>query len=329
MENKSDSNYNDLVSIVVPIYNVELYIDDCINTLINQTYKKIEIILVDDGSTDNSQKICEEYAKQDSRIKVLHKENGGLSDARNKGLDVAQGKYIIFVDSDDFVNIYFVEKLYKSCVQNESDISVCKYQEIKSKKEAAWKKQINSNNRTMTGREYIIDMYNGESEKLGFVAWNKIYKKDLFINNNIRYPKGKYYEDTFTTFRLLYTTKKITVINDTLYYYRIREGSIMTSSIDLKKVYDGIEADIYNAKFYDKENDDVLLALSLNYFYRETIELYYNIEKMNKEAKKFVLENYLQYWRVYHNKLHGKIINEIKYYIFYYMFLIINKMNRG
>ena len=117
-----------LVSIIVPIYNVEKYIKECIDSIINQTYKNLEIILVDDGSPDCCPKICDEYSKKDKRIKVIHKENGGLSSARNAGLDVAKGEYVSFIDSDDVVDEKFIETLYNLCIENNCDISECNFQ---------------------------------------------------------------------------------------------------------------------------------------------------------------------------------------------------------
>lgn len=311
--------FNDLISLIIPIYNVELYIDDCINTLIKQTYQNLEIILVDDGSTDNCPSICDYYEKKDKRIKVIHKKNGGLSDARNSGLKIAKGEYVVFIDSDDFVNIDFVKNLYYACIQNNADMAVCQYQKVTTIKDVDWKENKTCNNdEVITGREFSINIYKGQAINLGFVAWNKIYKKDLFINNNIEYPINKYHEDTFTTFRLLYLTNRIVIVNIPLYYYRIREGSIMTSNADLKRLLDMLEAAIYPVKYYDKKNDKELLSLSLNYFFKDTIDTY---KKFKTELYVgYIKECYTKYWTIYHNKLNTKIVNKLKYKYFYYKF---------
>ena len=119
-----------LVSIIVPVYNVEKYLERCLDSLINQTLKDIEIILVDDGSTDDSGNICDKYAKKDKRIKVIHKENGGLSDARNIGLSIANGRYLQFVDSDDFIHKQMIEILYNTIINNNADISICDFDKV-------------------------------------------------------------------------------------------------------------------------------------------------------------------------------------------------------
>ena len=217
---------NQLISIVVPIYNVEKYLDDCIKSIIGQTYKNIEIILVDDGSTDRSGEVCENYAKYDKRIKVIHKENGGLSDARNEGLKIANGQYITFIDSDDYVNEEFVEILYKSIKKYNADISICNYDLIEEK--STYRKENKKNIKDITqldNKECLKRTYSNE-KGMEFLAWAKLYNKDLFVKNCIIYPKGKIHEDTYTTYKLIYYSKNIVYNDVSLYYYRKRNGSI-------------------------------------------------------------------------------------------------------
>ena len=126
---------DELISVIVPVYNVEKYISRCIESIMKQTYKNIEIILIDDGSTDNSGKICDEYSLKDDRINVIHKKNGGLSDARNTGLDIAKGKYISLIDSDDFVSKFFIETLYNTCKNENCEIAICEYERVYEEKE--------------------------------------------------------------------------------------------------------------------------------------------------------------------------------------------------
>lgn len=313
----------DLISIIVPIYNVELYLDDCIKTIINQTYKNIEIILVDDGSTDNSAKICDEYEKKDSRIKVIHKENGGLSDARNKGLEEAKGKYICFIDSDDLISYKFIEILYKQCIDNNSEIAICQLQIVKDNenKKINVEDTKNINVQNMTGRKLSIFIYNGEYKDISFSACNKLYRRDLFINNNIKYPYGKYYEDTQTTFKLFYKANNITINNEFLYYYRKREESITTSKVSRKKFIDGIDADLIPVEFYEKENDSILLSLSFNVFCKNLIKMFINLndlkEKDKKCCKEYLINKYILVWKKYHKKIKLKIKNKLVFFIFY------------
>ena len=221
---------SDLVSVIVPIYNVEQYLERCIKSIQNQTYKDLEIILVDDGSPDNCGAICDRYAAEDKRIKVIHKENGGLSDARNFGIHAATGEYFFLVDSDDWIHNQAVEILMQMIVQNSCQVVICGYQYAYEGKEYTDDK---------LSVKYVVDKYQDvdtyiaqdiyfscPDKRLEYtVAWNKIYHKDLF--KDISYPKGKVHEDEYTTFKLLHGAKKIGIIDLPLYYYFVRENSIM------------------------------------------------------------------------------------------------------
>ena len=200
-----------LVSVIVPAYNVARYVEKCINSLTEQTYRKLEIIVVDDGATDNSGEICDELAKHDKRITVYHKMNGGLSRARNFGIKKATGKYICLVDSDDYVEKDFVRKLvYKAEIKN-ADIVVCSYNE----------KFLLA--RMMTGEDAAIRLLT-KQENVDIVAWNKMYRRELF--DKIQYPEGENYEDTLTTYKLYAEAKNVAYIGDSLYEYVERDDSI-------------------------------------------------------------------------------------------------------
>ena len=316
----------ELISVIVPIYNVEKYLSECIDTLIKQSFDNLEIILIDDGSTDNCPTICDEYQKKDKRIKVIHKKNGGLSDARNSGLKIAKGEYIIFVDSDDFVNINFVEVLYNLCVQNNSEMAICKFARVQEITDVDWEFLDNSYEKEiMTGKEFTISVYEGKSENLGFVAWNKIYKKELFEKNKIEYPVNRYYEDTFTTFKLLYYSKKVVVTDVPLYYYRSREGSIITSNITLKKLNDMLEADIYPVSYYDERKEVELFNLSANYCFRDIINTYNTYKNNGKEYSDYIIDFYIKNWKLYCNKMSIGFAKKVKYMFFYYKHKLKNK----
>ncbi len=220
-----------LICIIVPIYNVEKYIHKCINSIIHQTYKHLEIILVDDGSKDNCGAICDEYAEIDSRIKVLHKENGGLSDARNFAIDIVTGDYITFIDSDDFVEADYVEYLYKLIQKYSADISICNIN--KTCEEQYKGENITSDiQHVYTEQEAIEQML---YQKLFDVsACAKLYKAELF--KTIRYPKGKYYEDLATTYLVFDKCNKIVYGSLQKYNYMIRENSITTSQFSIKRM---------------------------------------------------------------------------------------------
>ena len=183
---------NELISIIIPIYNVEKYLHCCINSVIRQTYKNLEIILIDDGSPDNCGKICDEYAKKDNRIKVIHKENGGLSSARNAGLDIAKGEYISFVDSDDYVAENFIEKLYKLCKENDADIAECDFYRIKANEKsmlyvsttAVMNKELNCDDKLLVGNVTTWRiMFNRQ-----FIMLNNITQVNLPAEDIVSYP---------------------------------------------------------------------------------------------------------------------------------------------
>lgn len=214
-----------LVSIIVPIYNVEKYVDACVQSLVLQSYQQIEILLVDDGSTDRSGEICANWAKKDSRIKVFHKENGGLSDARNYGIERAQGAYLSFVDGDDYVCPDFIEYLFKNRVKG--GVAICGYTlkwptsqiEVKLKKGMYTSKEAIS--------EYLsneIRASNGGLPGFGSFAWNKLWYYSLF--ESIRYPVGKKWEDVWIIFSLFYQATFIHVLNNAKYMYIQRANSI-------------------------------------------------------------------------------------------------------
>lgn len=221
------------VSIIIPVYKVEKYLKRCIESVVNQSYKNIEIILVNDGSPDKCGEICDSYARIDNRIKVIHKENGGLSSARNVGLDIASGEYIMFVDSDDWIEEYSLEKLDKY-MDMSYDIINFKFSFVKE----GSKNIIELQSDPKEGYEcdlisYIDKLFMGE---LSFFIWNKLYKKDLF--NEVRFPEGRNYEDLATIYKLYFNAKSIIVTDYTLYYYWLGNSNSITSNSTVKNMTD-------------------------------------------------------------------------------------------
>ncbi|WP_314159939.1 glycosyltransferase family 2 protein [uncultured Gemella sp.] len=221
------------ISIIIPIYNVEKYLRRCIDSIVNQTYKNTEIILVNDGSPDNCREICDEYEEIDSRIKVIHKANGGLSSARNAGLDIASGEYIMFVDSDDWISEDTLEKLNKY-VEKGCDIINFKLRFAKRKTENI----IKLNDKIKDSYEcnllsYVDKLFSGE---LDFFICNKLYKKDLF--DDVRFPEGRNYEDLATIYKLYFKAKNIVVTDYTLYYYWLENPNSITSNSTIKNMTD-------------------------------------------------------------------------------------------
>lgn len=286
----------ELISIVVPIYNVEDYLKECIDSICGQSYKNIEIILVDDGSTDGSPAICDVYAGLDNRIRVIHKKNGGLSDARNCGLEVARGEYVAFVDSDDYVNERFIEFLYNAMEDCNAQIAVCSYQKVYDTpiaKSELPKYVIEEKNSI----SFLESLYQGKYSDMGFVAWNKLYKRQLFVENNILYPKGRIYEDTFTTYKLLYFAEGIAIVDYPLYCYRMRSGSIMQSKIMMDRCRDWIDSDLSAVDFFREKREQRLFDLALNAFLRSQIIQYKMLTKNDKEWARYILNSYRECYR--------------------------------
>lgn len=220
----------DLISVVIPIYNCEKYLNMCIDSVLEQTYKDIEIILIDDGSTDGSAKICEDYKNKDNRINVVYKNNGGASDARNTGIKIARGKYITFVDADDIVEKDYVKYLFYLIDKYSVNMSIAAYSIITNKR------KIN------IGQGYVEELLDVEEcldrllcEK-GFTVspCAKLYDKKLF--ESTEYPKGKLFEDNETTYKLISQCESIAYGNRSIYNYYKRENSAMTSNFNMKKL---------------------------------------------------------------------------------------------
>lgn len=223
---------NELISVVVPIYNMEKYLNKCVDSILNQTYSNIEILLIDDGSTDLSVKICDEYMKIDSRIKVFHKKNGGLSDAKNFGIKKASGKYVAFVDSDDWIENNMYENMYYKLKDTKSNIVVCgRYIEYENGEKKEW---YNKNEIIMNKEQALI--YLNSFYNFDMSSCDKLYEKSLF--DNIEFPYGKKCEDAYTTYLLFNKADRVTYIPKCFYHYFQRSGSISRNEkINMDYIY--------------------------------------------------------------------------------------------
>ena len=226
------------VSIIVPVYQVEKYIRQCVDSILAQTFTDFELILVDDGSKDKSGQICDEYAVLDQRVKVIHKENGGLSDARNCGMDQAVGNYFMFVDSDDYIAPTMLEYLYKALMNKEADIAVCNFLYFF---EEDRKRDFSTNiqSEVLSGAEIFYSRKNERVYGIWTVAWNKLYKRETL--GNVRFRFGKYHEDEFWANDIYQMDIKVVTIPECLYYYRQRDNSIMGRK-NIKRDFDILEA---------------------------------------------------------------------------------------
>ncbi len=234
---------NPLVSIIIPVYNVESYLDRCVQSVLNQSYKNLEIILVDDGSPDNCPAMCDEWAKKDNRVKVIHKQNGGLSSARNAGIDIMTGEYAFFIDSDDEIVCDAIEILYDACVENSCDMSLGRYVEVVNGAES---KAEFTNIVTIYNEEeywnafYNYDRVNNYDYSIPMIiACNKLIKSSAF--DGVRFSEGRHHEDEFIIHKLLSKCNKSAFVDSKLYFYYQVQTSIMHSK-NISNTIDTLDA---------------------------------------------------------------------------------------
>ena len=306
-----------LISIIVPVYKVEPYIDRCIKSLISQTYQNIEIILVDDG--DNCGKICDKYAQTDSRIIVIHKKNGGLSSARNAGLDICRGEFIMFADSDDWVEPNFCEDALHLALTKEVDCVAFGYYVYQNGKRTS---PHTSKPRIVGAEEAIIHMI-----RIGDVirnyTWNKIYNRKLF--EDIRYPIGRLYEDQGTTYKTIIRAEKIYVSDMILYHYDKRRDSITGSSSIPRIINDKFELWLERLEIF-KNYSCTLYQEEIKHIARYSVSALKRIELSKEKKLKAKLSEFLQTNRDYIKKLNCNSKSLSLYYNAYPLFWMLNKI---
>ena len=291
-----------LISVIVPVYNVEAYLEKCLDSILAQTFQDFDLILVDDGSTDRSGFICDSYKSicysQSISCKVIHQKNGGLSAARNTGIDWAMShsnsSWLSFIDSDDYIQDIFLEKLYYTCIHTESDICMCDFSSVDEDGKC-----------TETSHDFPVGIYESKHDFFELlydnwrtvVAWNKIYRKALF--NSIRYDVGKLHEDEFIIHKLLGKCNRIAYINDSLYMYLSRKGSIVQSESLVTKRLFALEAWIKRYWYCKKygfpinktilTNDYMISVIELKYMVPERQQKYYS--HIRNEYKKIYIDS--------------------------------------
>lgn len=215
---------NPKVSVIVPVYNVENYLDDCIKSIINQTYDNIEVILIDDGSVDNSPMLCDNWADVDKRVKVFHQKNSGVSYARNVGIEKSSGDYILFVDSDDYIAETTIEKSANLLIQSDADILCFGVYRVNESGEIIESTEGFEQQRVLGYEEALTDISRGFTHDY---VWNKLIRKEMF--KGVSFPEGRLFEDIATTYKLFLNSEKVIYLPDELYYYRKRKSSIIGS----------------------------------------------------------------------------------------------------
>ncbi|MGI6180371.1 glycosyltransferase family 2 protein [Butyricicoccus intestinisimiae] len=277
----------DKISIIIPVYNVESYLDECIQSVIKQSYTNLEILLIDDGSTDKSGEICDSYKIQDDRIKVIHKKNGGLSDARNVGIEAASGSYIGFVDSDDYIDKDMYEVLYRNIIQYNADISMCKARLVDNQKIIKDTFHEDTVQVFDTKKDILQAIYLGHGASIAVPL--KLYKKEIFFH--IRFPVAKTYEDAFVSWPIIKNAKRMVLQEISKYNYRQRAGSITHAKKYTQNILDVMEAyqDNYNAiSVFDKNLAPIALC-RVWWSYRIALGRIYGVEK--NEFSKTVIKN--------------------------------------
>lgn len=297
------------ISIVVPVYNVENYLAQCIDSILSQTFKNFELILIDDGSKDSSGEICDKYAKIDPRITVIHQSNRGLSAARNVGIDSAKGTYITFIDSDDFILPDMLQMLYDMVAQESVQIACCQHVRCEEKQTIAdvvldfriEERQVFSEERM---KEFL------SNKNIQVVAWSKLYRTELF--RDVRYPEGKCHEDVFTTYKLIHLAEKIATTNKVGYVYRKNSNSI-TGKFSVKRL-DSIEGKLEQLEFIKQNySDRLLIRLSsaeviyaCNQCVFQMIKVGYYDKSVEKRLQ-LLYKKYTQYYVLSTSSIKGKI----------------------
>ena len=272
------------VSIIVPVYQVEKYIRQCVDSILAQTFTDFELILLDDGSKDRSGQICDEYAAMDRRVKVIHKENGGLSDARNRGMDQAAGNYFMFIDSDDYIAPTMLECLYKNILIEDADLAICNFLYLF---ENDRKKDFSTSMKSevLCAKEIFYNRKNERCYGIWTVAWNKLYKKEVF--GKLRFRFGKYHEDEFWANDIYQLDIKIVTIPECLYYYRQRDNSIMGKKSAARNL-DIIEALQERIYIYLKKPEYADQAYKVLVFSLEYLEESKRLKTNEAEEKRFI-----------------------------------------
>ena len=310
---KKTAKCPDKISVVVPVYNIEEFLPECLDSVINQSYTNLEILVVNDGSTDDSLRVCNEYASKDERIQVISQENGGLSAARNTGIKIATGKYITFVDSDDYIHPDMIRVLYTKLMENNADMSVCQFT------------PVDENSAVIEGERYYAPFVvegNGNCMREFFMdtgiktcACGKLHRTAVF--EQFMYPVGKYHEDVYTTYRIVDLCEKIVVCSEPMYFYRQRSGSIMHHSFSPKHL-DAVHACLARAEYVnDRHKGLKVTSLSAAvYSANVCVKRLIGLEKVDRKTLRFLQRQYRKYELLFllgHSSIQAKVFSVFAY----------------
>lgn len=295
------------VSILVPVYNVEAYLPKCLNSLIGQTLQEIEIICIDDGSTDSSGTILDEYAAKDKRIHVVHQKNGGLAFARNKALDLVKTEWMTFVDSDDYIDTQMLEKMLYVMQEKKADICICNCNLPDTGYQSVSQRKFNMRDEVITGYQALKYM-NLPKSWPWITAWNKLYRTDLFLN--LRYPDGVQHEDQFLAHRIFARAKRVVSISDAFYYLQYRENSITNSEYNIRQL-DYMDALYDRIQFYQEKGFKKLYSGVEWKALKLLLQAYRNLGKLDRQDYYRLRQAENLYRKIYHIASGRKQLNMI------------------
>lgn len=270
------------ISVIVPIYRVEKYLPACIDSILNQTFTDFELILVDDGSPDRCPEICDETAKRDARVRVIHQANQGLSAARNAGIEAARGAWLSFVDSDDYIAPQFYEKLYQTAQRTDADCVMCSVQNVDESGKPIDSALMRVADEVKTGREVLRKI--GRDDVTPYLtAWNKLYRRKLF--NTLRYPAGRQNEDVFVFAELFCQVQRAVCVAEPLYFYRKRIGSIMNSVVTLRNL-DEMWAYVNCFEHLQQDDEKSILKETEKRVFAKLTGVYYRVTEEDRHSNK-------------------------------------------
>lgn len=297
-----------LVSIIVPIYNSSKYLDRCVDSILNQKYKQIEVLLINDGSNDNSEEICKKFALKDRRVHVITKKNEGTSATRKLGVNLSKGKFISFVDSDDYIHPNMYERLVIEALKNNADIVQCGFNLVLENGEIIKKRQMKEE---LIESKYESSLFFARKKNVTNTLWNKLFSSKLF--HDIHFPNLSLGEDVYLNTQLFGKANRVLTISDAYYYYVLTEGSLVRKSFNKKKL-DSIKAGILMYEYYKKQYPD-LIDFAILYICSMAARIYFQIGKSNiKEKDKLRSEVKNIFIKYYNNDVVEKRINDISRY---------------
>ena len=270
------------ISVIVPIYRVEKYLPACIDSILNQTFTDFELILVDDGSPDRCPEICDETAKRDARVRVIHQANAGLSAARNAGIEIAHGEWLGFVDSDDYIAPQFYEKLYQTAQRTDADCVMCSVQNVDESGKSIDSALMRVADEVKTGQE-VLQKIGRDDVTPYLTAGNKLYRRKLF--NTLRYPAGRQNEDVFVFAELFCQVQRAACVAEPLYFYRKRIDSIMNSAVKLRNL-DEMWAYVNCFEHLQQDNEESILKETEKRVFAKLTGVYYRVTEEDRYSNK-------------------------------------------